>query len=157
MTTTRSTWLTVAAALPVLLLASCGGGSSGQQVRSTKPPVAKPAKPGKRTAVAVASPVRRPAPPITPPPAKIQALPGVEGVIGATTAQLMREFGKPRLDVWEGDARKLQFTGTPCVLDVFLYPSAQGREPQATYVEARRTTDGRDVDRAACIAGLRKP
>jgi hypothetical protein len=104
----------------------------------------------------VTSRVRRPAPPITPPPAKVLSLPGLEGVIGATTAQLTREFGAPRLDVWEGDARKLQFTGTPCVLDVYLYPSALGREPQATYVEARRTTDGRDVDRAACIAGLRK-
>jgi hypothetical protein len=153
MTATFPTWLTAAALVPALLLASCGGGSTGQQVRTTRPPPAKPTK----QRVAVASPVRRPAPPIVPPPAKVQTLPGVEGVIGATTAQLTREFGTPRLDVWEGDARKLQFTGTPCVLDVYLYPSAQGREPQATYVEARRTTDGRDVDRASCIAGLRKP
>lgn len=144
----RSPWLVPALALfPALLLSACGGGSTGQPVRSTKPVQHR---------VAVASHVRRPAPPITPPPARVQVLPGVEGVIGATTAQLTREFGTPRLDVWEGDARKLQFTGTPCVLDVYLYPGAQGREPLATYVEARRTTDGRDVDRAACIAGLRK-
>lgn len=143
----RSPWL--AASLLPLLLSACGGGSTGQQVRSTKPPP-------KRQAVAVASPVRRPAPPVTPPPARIQNLPGVEGVIGAGVAQLTREFGTPRLDVWEGDARKLQFSGTPCVLDVYLYPPAAGREPQATYVEARRPSDGKDVDRAACIAGLRK-
>lgn len=138
----------LAATLLPLLLSACGG-SSGQQVRSTKPPP-------KRQAVAVASPVRRPAPPVTPPPARIQSLPGVEGVIGAGVSQLTRQFGTPRLDVWEGDARKLQFSGTPCVLDVYLYPPAAGREPQATYVEARRPSDGRDVDRAACIAGLRK-
>lgn len=150
----RSPWLVPAFALvPALLLSACGGGSTGQPVRSTKP--VRSAKPVQNR-VAVTSHVRRPAPPVTPPPAKVQVLPGVEGVIGATTTQLTREFGTPRLDVWEGDARKLQFTGTPCVLDVYLYPSAQGREPQATYVEARRTTDGRDVDRAACIAGLRK-
>lgn len=144
----RSSWLVPALALfPALLLSACGGGSTGQQVHSTRPV---------KQRVAVASPVRRPVRPVTPPPAKVQVLPGVEGVIGATTTQLTREFGTPRLDVWEGDARKLQFSGTPCVLDVYLYPSAQGREPQATYVEARRTTDGRDVDRAACIAGLRK-
>jgi hypothetical protein len=150
----RSPWLVPALALlPALLLSACGGGSTRPSVQSTKPVrAAKPPKPR----VAVASPVRRPVRPVTPPPARVQVLPGVEGVIGATTAQLTREFGPPRLDVWEGDARKLQFTGTPCVLDVYLYPSAQGREPQATYVEARRTTDGRDVDRAACIAGLRK-
>jgi hypothetical protein len=57
--------------------------------------------------------------------------------------------------VWEGDARKLQFSGSPCILDVYLYPGAQGREPQATYVDARRS-DGRDVDRAACVQALRK-
>lgn len=149
----RCPWLIPALVLfPALLLSACGGGSTGQSVQRTKP-VAKPVKPR----VAVASRVRRPAPPVTPPPARVQVLPGVEGVIGATTAQLTRAFGPPRLDVWEGDARKLQFSGTPCVLDVYLYPSAQGRDPQATYVEARRTTDGRDVDRAACIAGLRKP
>ncbi|MDB5724560.1 MAG: hypothetical protein JWQ16_1314 [Novosphingobium sp.] len=150
----RSPWLVPAFALfPALLLSACGGGSTGQPVRSTKP--VRAAKPIQQR-VSVASRVRRPAPPVTPPPAKVLSLPGLEGVIGATTTQLTREFGTPRLDVWEGDARKLQFTGTPCVLDVYLYPSAQGREPQATYVEARRTTDGRDVDRAACIAGLRK-
>ncbi|MBW8785081.1 MAG: hypothetical protein JF593_10670, partial [Novosphingobium sp.] len=66
------------------------------------------------------------------------------------------QFGEARLDVWEGDARKLQFTGVPCVLDVYLYPVAPGREPQATYVDARRPSDGKDVDRAACIAALRK-
>ncbi|MBW8754728.1 MAG: hypothetical protein JF595_11360 [Sphingomonadales bacterium] len=97
-------------------------------------------------------------PPITrpPPAAQVQQLPGLEGVIGRTAAELTRQFGTARLDVWEGDARKLQFTGIPCVLDVYLYPGSQGREPQATYVDARRS-DGRDVDRAACIQALRKP
>lgn len=151
----RPIWLTAAGLAPALLLSACGGGSTGQQVRTTRPPPTKQTKPVKQR-VAVASPVRVAQPPVTPPPARVQSLPGVEGVIGATTAQLTRHFGTPRLDVWEGDARKLQFTGTPCVLDVYLYPSTQGREPQATYVEARRPSDGKDVDRAACIAGLRK-
>jgi hypothetical protein len=99
----------------------------------------------------IRKPVKRP-----PPQAQVQQLPGLEGVIGATAADLTRHFGTPRLDVLEGDARKLQFTGTACVLDVYLYPSVPGREPQATYVDARRS-DGRDVDRAACIEALRKP
>lgn len=80
--------------------------------------------------------------------------PGLEGVIGVGAAQLERRFGKPRLDVIEGDARKLQFSGEPCVLDIFLYPLQPGASPVATHVEARRASDGRDVDRAACVRAL---
>ena len=83
-------------------------------------------------------------------------LPGLEGVIGASSADLIRQFGTPRLEDWEGDARKLQFTGAACVLDVYLYPSDASSEPHAAYAEARRASDGRDVDRAACVAALRK-
>lgn len=92
----------------------------------------------------------------TQPRAQVHMMPGLEGVIGANARDLTRQFGQPRLDVWEGDARKLQFTGSACVLDIFLYPSARGRDPQATYVEARRASDGKDVDRAACVSALRK-
>jgi hypothetical protein len=76
-------------------------------------------------------------------------------VIGARSADLSRLFGPPRLDVVEGDARKLQFVGPACVLDVYLYPPDRG-EVRATYVDARRSTDARDVDRAACVAALRR-
>lgn len=100
------------------------------------------------------TPVR---PPVrTPPPAaRILTLPGLEGVIGAGANELIRQFGNPRLDVSEGDARKLQYAGGACVLDIFLYPAQPGREPLATYVEARRASDGQEVDRAACVAALR--
>ena len=81
---------------------------------------------------------------------------GLEGVIGAGAAQLQRQFGNPQLDVHEGDARKLQFAGEACVLDVFLYPNGAGATPTATHVEARRASDGRNVDRAACIRALRR-
>jgi hypothetical protein len=79
----------------------------------------------------------------------------VEGVIGSNAAGLVRQFGAPRLDVVEGDARKLQWRGSACVLDAYLYPPAEGREPLATYVDARRSSDLQDVDRAQCIAALR--
>nr|WP_298898499.1 hypothetical protein [uncultured Altererythrobacter sp.] len=81
---------------------------------------------------------------------------GLEGVIGAGAAQLQRQFGNPQLDVREGDARKLQFAGEACVLDVFLYSDRAGATPTATHVEARRASDGRNVDRAACIRALRR-
>lgn len=87
--------------------------------------------------------------------ARVMNMPGLEGVIGADTAALQRQFGTPRLDVWESDARKLQFSGEACVLDVYLYPPSPGAAPTATYVDARRSSDGLDVDRAACVRALR--
>jgi len=129
----------------VPLLAACASsGATTESGSASTPTVRRPATP-------IRTPVRR-----TPPPVHVVALPGTEGVIGATRADLLRQFGTARLDVWEGDARKLQFAGNACVLDVFLYPKNAGAEPQATYVDARRPSDGKDVDRAACIAALRK-
>jgi hypothetical protein len=85
----------------------------------------------------------------------IQVAPGLEGVIGADGDALVRQFGTPRLDIKEEDARKLQWSGTACILDVYLYPPQAGGRPTATYVDARRG-DGREVDRAACVAALRQ-
>jgi hypothetical protein len=81
---------------------------------------------------------------------------GLERVIGAHAAQLVRQFGQPQLDVREGDVRKMQFAGESCVLDVFLYPLRENAEPEATWVEARRRSDGLDVNRAACVSALRR-
>jgi hypothetical protein len=125
--------------VPLPLLAACA--STGATTTTSGASVPAP----------VRAPVRR-----TPPPVMVQTLPGTEGVIGTSRADLLRQFGPARLDVWEGDARKLQWSGQACVLDVYLYPKSAGAEPQATYVDARRTSDGRDVDRAACIAAMRK-
>ncbi len=88
-------------------------------------------------------------------PPRVMSLPGAEGVIGANAASLTQQFGLPRLDVREGDVRKLQFSGTSCVLDVYLYPKSPNAEPTATYVDARRSSDGLDVDRVSCIQTLR--
>jgi hypothetical protein len=128
-------------------LAACGEG--GVATNGTRPSPARPVPPGYRPV----PPLHRPGLPS----AKVQQMPGLDGVIGANQAELIRQFGAPRLDVWEGDARKLQFAGTPCVLDVYLYPDGTAPEPRASFVDARRATDGRDVDRAACIAALRAP
>ncbi|MGN3974708.1 hypothetical protein [Tsuneonella sp. SYSU-LHT278] len=129
-----------------LALAACASG--------TAVPVASTPAPTRVAGV----PATRPAPPPAAGfrSAKIMNLPGVEGVIGADEAALQRQFGAPRLNVWEGDARKLQFSGEACVLDVYLYPPSPGAKPTATYVDARRASDGLDVDRAACVRALRR-
>ena len=135
-----SAFLSPLLALPLCLaLAGCGGDSA--RPLSTRPLSTRPPPPALG---------HKP-----PPPVRVQVLPGVQGVIGVDAAGLVRQFGKPRLDVWEGDAHKLQFAGAPCVLDVYLYPLHPGATPVASYVEARRGGDGRAVDRAAGIALLR--
>jgi len=148
----RATPLTIRMALAAglgLMMAGCGG-SATAPVRSAGTVAVPPASPA-----APRAPVRTPQRRALPTP-QVQALPGGDGVIGATPAELARQFGTPRLDVWEADARKLQYSGSACVLDIYLYPPAPGREPRATYVDARRASDGHEVDRAACIAALRR-
>ena len=132
-------------ALTALLVSGC----------AATPPPANSARIGTAPTLTKPAPTRvRPS--RRPPPSPIaQIVPGVAGVIGNDAAGLIRQFGAPRLDIVEGDARKLQFTGTACVLDAYLYPPAIGKEPLATYIDARRPSDGQDVDRAACIAALR--
>lgn len=131
--------------LPVVmaLLSACS--VTGTAVQSTPPPA--------RSSRLAPPPPRLHR--VVPGPLHIQNLPGLEGVMGATTTQLTRQFGPPRLDVIEGDARKLQFSGAACVLDIYLYPPGPQQEPEASYVDAR-SANGRDVDRAACVGALRQ-
>ncbi|TXC73480.1 hypothetical protein FSZ31_01645 [Sphingorhabdus soli] len=97
---------------------------------------------------AVAAPAVRPASP-TP---RLNVA-GLENIIGATRSALIAALGQPRLDIVEGAARKLQFTGEACVFDAYLYPPRRGAEPVVTYVDARLPT-GEDTDRARCAAAL---
>jgi hypothetical protein len=80
---------------------------------------------------------------------------GLETVMGRSTRYLEAEFGEPDLDIREGPARKLQFSGPACVLDAYLYPAERGADPIVTHVDAR-LPDGRDMDRASCVAALHK-
>ncbi|WP_343608821.1 hypothetical protein [Novosphingobium sp.] len=132
--------------LPLLAFLAACGTEQTRPVSIQRPPH----RPG-TTATPPAAITRTP-----PPAAHVQSLPGLQGVIGASAPELQRLFGPPRLDVVEGDAHKLQFSGNACVLDVYLYPPAPGQAPRASYVDARRGTDARDVDRAACVAALKR-
>lgn len=116
---------TLLGALLAAALAGCAGASS-------KPASAKP-----RSTI-----VRVPA---------VMAPQGLEGVIGQDAGTLTQRFGAPRIDLAEGDARKLQFAGRSCVLDIFLYPVTAGQAPTAAHVEARLRQGGAEVDRGACI------
>ena len=132
------------------LLAGCVS-SSSNYIPGGPPQASRPAP-------RQAPPPMRPVEPQQPVPKagfrapQVMRAPGLENVIGASASQLERRFGTPRLRVAEGDALKLQFSGEPCVLDVYLYPMSAGAAPSATHVEARRASDGRPVDRASCAA-----
>jgi hypothetical protein len=120
------------------------------------PSVERPRDPGPPPSQSQQPPPSRPQQPapqgfVTP---QVLRLAGLERVIERDATALLNTFGPPRLDVREGDMRKLQFAGEACVLDVFLYPLRPGGEPVATHVDARRPSDGLDVDRAACVAAL---
>ena len=82
---------------------------------------------------------------------QVMAAEGLEGVIGQDAGTLVRRFGSPRIDLAEGDARKLQFGGSSCVLDIYLYPMRPGTQAVAAHVEARLRQGGEQVDRGACI------
>jgi hypothetical protein len=140
---------------PMLALAACneGAGPVVSLPRAIPAPTPSPA-PAK---VAPRPKVPRPPAKAAPPPApQVLHAAGLESVIGAGKADLLRLLGKPRLDVAEGDAHKLQFAGESCVLDIYLYPQGKDGPLRATYAEARHPADARPVDRAACIAALRK-
>ena len=99
------------------------------------------------------------APSGTPPPLAVTRSPpmlktGLERVLGQTPHGLVALFGEADQDVRESEgARRLQFAGPICILDAYLYPPDKGAEPQVTYVDARQP-DGRDIDRASCVAAL---
>ncbi len=76
------------------------------------------------------------------------------GVMGADARGLIWLFGEPRLDIRDPSARKLQFANERCVLDTYLYPPGDNREPVVTHVDARNG-GGADMDWQACAKLLR--
>jgi hypothetical protein len=137
-----------AAAMLALLAAGCVG-PRGEAPAARLPNRAPPRPPPQ------GRPARPPSQAVQPVQPRGFSLAGLENVMGRGARALEAEFGRPALDSSEGNGRKLQFAGTACVLDLYLYPPRGGGEPVVTYVDAR-LPDGRDVDRASCVAALAK-
>lgn len=75
-------------------------------------------------------------------------------VNGMTANELVQHFGKPRLQIVEGDGTKLQFKGPNCFLDVYLYPpSGSGGAPRAAHIEARNL-QGSDISAQSCASTI---
>lgn len=69
-----------------------------------------------------------------------------------TAGELIEHFGRPRLQIREGEGTKLQFAGASCVLDTYLYPG-QGGVPRVTHIEARNL-QGADLDAQGCVYAI---
>ncbi len=133
-----------------LLISAC---ASSARPASTRPGTATAPRTPTRTPPRTRPVVRPPVPPYaTSAPGSAR---GLEEVLGQNARALARMFGEPRLEIFEGDAMKLQWTGSACILDAYLLPPAAGRDPVATHIDARRS-DGQAVDRASCISALRQ-
>ena len=76
----------------------------------------------------------------------------VNRLTGLSVQDLVAHFGRPALDVREGNSIKLQFRGRYCVLDTYLYPRQNGVY-RVTYVDTR-TPAGADIDQTTCISAL---
>ncbi|WP_017664436.1 hypothetical protein [Porphyrobacter sp. AAP82] len=130
-----------AAIVLALLAAGLGGCAGGGRPAPAPRPGFRPAAPAPARSTIVVVP-------------EVMAPAGLAGVIGSPAAALTSRFGSPRIDLAEGDARKVQFAGPSCVLDIYLYPVAAAAEPTATHVEARLRQGGAAVDPGACIREL---
>lgn len=89
-------------------------------------------------------------------PAPIRQNVGPADIIGLSAETLTARFGQTRIDLAEGDARKLQFAGSSCVLDIYLYPTQRGTQPVASHVAARLRNGGTSVDAVACAAEIQR-
>jgi hypothetical protein len=73
---------------------------------------------------------------------------------GLNSQELVGHFGKPALQVREGNSVKLQFRGQRCVLDAYLYPPTNGRGSERVMHVDTRVSSGADTDQRACMATL---
>ena len=75
-------------------------------------------------------------------------------LIGMTASELVERLGTPALQIREGRSLKLQFRGSRCILDTYLYPpgDASGAE-RVAHVDARLRS-GVETDVRICVAGM---
>jgi hypothetical protein len=92
-------------------------------------------------------------PPVVQQPVPVTPAPRVPTVLNGLTAhEVVQHLGRPALQIQEGNSLKLQFRGSYCVLDAYLYPSTGG-QLRVTHIDTR-TPAGNNVAQAACISAL---
>ncbi len=74
-------------------------------------------------------------------------------LIGMTASELVQRLGTPALQIREGRSLKLQFRGSRCILDAYLYPPANAGPERVAHVDARLRS-GVETDARICVAGM---
>ena len=97
----------------------------------------------------------QPQPQSQPQPLPVRPSPQLRGeLIGMTASELVQRLGNPALQVREGQSLKLQFRGSRCILDAYLYPPGNASGPERVAHLDARLRSGADTDPRACIATL---
>ncbi|MBA3511909.1 hypothetical protein [Sphingomonas sp.] len=98
-----------------------------------------------------------PSPPQAPlpqPPPTMSAPPMRGELIGMTASELVQRLGTPALQIREGRSLKLQFRGSRCILDAYLYPPRDASGPERVAHVDARLRSGVETDPRTCIASM---
>ena len=106
-------------------------------------------------ALVVAACAPRPQQAPAPQPPAQQPQQETSSLVGLSPQELVGRFGRPALQIREGNSMKLQFRGTRCVMDAYLYPSGTAGALKVTHIDTRLPSGG-DIDQAACVFSLRQ-
>ena len=106
-------------------------------------------------AILLAGCATAPEPSPQPQPLAAAPVPQVRGeLIGLTAGELVQRLGTPALQIREGAGLKLQFRGSNCILDTYLYMPASGQGPERVAHVDARLRSGADTDQMGCVAAL---
>ena len=75
-------------------------------------------------------------------------------LIGMTASELVQRLGTPALQIREGRSLKLQFRGSRCILDAYLYPPTDSSGPERVAHVDARLRSGLETDPRICVAGM---
>jgi hypothetical protein len=98
-----------------------------------------------------------PTPPPTRVPQRVPATPSPQlrgELIGMTASELVQRLGTPALQIREGRSLKLQFRGSRCILDAYLYPPNDLSGPERVAHVDARLRSGVETDARICVAGM---
>jgi hypothetical protein len=90
-----------------------------------------------------------------PQPIPVRPTPPLRGdLIGMTASELVQRLGNPALQIREGQSLKLQFRGSSCIVDAYLYPPLDRSGPERVAHVDARLRSGVETDPRICVATL---
>ena len=71
-----------------------------------------------------------------------------------TASELVQRLGNPALQIREGQSLKLQFRGSACIVDAYLYPPGDRSGPERVAHVDARLRSGAETDPRICVATI---